>query len=94
MSEFQPTPAEQHMSDELHEVYTDVVPLVKETKDGWKTTEFWLTLAGVLALNVNAIPMPDKYQGFASAVILGLYAIARGIAKQGVPDVQEKPDVN
>lgn len=62
-----------------------------ETKPGIKTTEFWVSvLAGagsVIAAFANAIP--PRYAVFASAASAGLYAVGRGLAKQGV-----KPDAS
>lgn len=84
----QVTPEAQHLSDEAHEVYADVLPIVKETKAGWKTTEFWLTVAGAVFVNVGPA-VPDKWQAILTAAMAAVYALARGVAKQGVPDVQE-----
>lgn len=61
-----------------------------ETKPGTRTTEFWLILIGA---NVAPIAMvvaevlPPKYAVIAMATGNALYAIARGLAKQGT-----KPD--
>jgi hypothetical protein len=90
---FEPTAEQTHLNEELHDVYSDVLPVVKETKAGYKTTEFWLTAAGVVLLNLNAIPLPDKWQGVVSLAAIAAYNIARGIAKQGVPDVVEAKKV-
>jgi hypothetical protein len=81
-----PTPEQQHFAGELSDVYSDVVPIVKETKEGYKTTEFWLVaLTGVL---INVQPaVPEKWQAILTAALAGLYALARGHAKSGVPEV-------
>jgi hypothetical protein len=78
----------------VKDVISDVAPLIKETKDGWKTTEFWLTLAGLAAVNLNGVVMtlPDKYQAIGSAVVIGLYALSRGAAKKGIPAVEAPPE--
>jgi hypothetical protein len=61
-----------------------------ETKDGKKTTEFWLIVIGS---NVAPILMaasgvlPPEYAVIAMAAANALYAVARGLAKHGV-----KPD--
>jgi len=61
-----------------------VAAVVTETKAGYKTTEFWGVLAvGVLDV-VTQIPMHDKLW---ASVIAGAYAVARGLAKGGVPFV-------
>jgi len=60
-----------------------------ETKPGYKTTEFWLTLATVVGTFIASLSdaLPPRYAALASTVATGLYAIGRGNAKQGV-----KPD--
>lgn len=75
---------------EVQAVVTDAVAVFKETKAGWRTTEFWLTLAGLVAVNASGLVMtlPDRYQAIASAILAGLYALSRGQAKQGIPAVQ------
>ena len=77
----------------VREVVHDLPAAIKETRAGYKTTEFWLAIAGVVALNLNGVIMtlPDKYQALGTAVIAGLYAISRGQAKSGVPAI-ETPD--
>lgn len=70
-----------------HVETTEVVAAFKETKAGYKTTEFWASAAGLAALNLNGLvlTLPDKWQAIGSVVIVGLYAISRGLAKNGVP---------
>jgi hypothetical protein len=72
----EPTPLE----DAIHSA-----PLiVKETKAGYKTTEFWASLA-IAALDVaSQIPTKDKF--VATLLVVG-YSIARGLAKAGVANV-------
>jgi uncharacterized membrane protein HdeD (DUF308 family) len=56
-----------------------------EVKSGWKSTEFWLTLAGnvaALLTTVSGIIEPQT-GGWMLAICNGLYAISRGIAKVG-----------
>lgn len=62
----------------------------KETKAGYKTTEFWLTVLSLVAVNLNGVilTLPDRYQAIATAVIGGLYAVSRGFAKKGIPSVE------
>lgn len=58
----------------------------KETKAGYKTTEFWgATVAAVLDV-VTQIPFHDK---LVLTIITALYALARGLAKQGVPHPEQ-----
>lgn len=79
-----PTPPE-----EVEEPEAPVV-VVRESKPGWKTTEFWVAVVTLVAVNLNGVvlTLPDKYQAIATAVVAGLYALARGLAKQGIPDVE------
>lgn len=74
-------------TDAIEGVLVQLPEVVKESKSGYKTTEFWLALAGIAAVNLNGVVMtlPDKYQALATAIIGGLYALSRGAAKSGVP---------
>jgi len=60
------------------------MPIV--AKPGWKTTEFWGTLALLVLNNISALPIPDRYQGLMDLVLPAAYAIARGLAKHGTTD--------
>jgi hypothetical protein len=68
-----------------------------ETRPGAKTTEFWVTLftnaLGVFELVFGGLNVDNENVMIALAVINGLYAASRGIAKQGVPasDVSSDP---
>lgn len=59
--------------------------MATETRPGWKTTEFWaLILVNVLP-EIGAIDVGDtKIKGLIHLVTVFGYAIARGLAKQGV----------
>jgi len=62
-----------------------------ETKPGYKTTEFWLTIAVVAADLITALLgiLPPQFAGMASAIATGLYALGRGQAKSGIkPDTE------
>lgn len=53
-------------------------------KPGWKTTEFWLTVAtevGVVSSAASGVLSP-KYATFAATVSAAAYAVARGLAKK------------
>lgn len=76
----------QHVTDEGHAVFDAVVPIVKETKAGYKTTEFWLTIGTAVLVNVQPA-VPEKWQAILTAALAGLYALARGHAKSGIPEV-------
>lgn len=85
----------QNAVDDAKPVAADLPEIIAETRKGWKTTEFWLTIAGLLAVNLNGVvlTLPDKYQAIATAVIAGLYAVSRGQAKAGVPHIEVKAEV-
>lgn len=63
---------------------TEVPALVQESKAGYKTTEFWGAVAAVLGDVVTSLPHNDKILVTGLAAV---YAIARGLAKNGVPNV-------
>lgn len=73
---------------QIEELFAEVPVLIKESKAGYKTTEFWLTIVTLVLLNVNLIPLPDSWQGIASAALVVVYAVSRGLAKKGVPDAE------
>jgi len=57
-----------------------------ETKPGYLTTEFWVTILTLVLNNLSALPVPDKYQGLINVFLPVAYVLARGLAKQGVPN--------
>src|SRR3954451_18782140 len=66
-------------------------PVAVETRPGWKTTEFWVM---VLALVVSTVQeavglfnITDNRVLFFQSIIVGAYALSRGLAKAGVPNV-------
>lgn len=65
--------------------------IVKETKAGWRTTEFWLTLVSAVGVAVGVVPTPHDTKGYALVVLVALYAVARGLAKKGVPSIEPSP---
>ena len=77
----------------VHALLESVPEVVKETKAGWKTTEFWATVAALVGVNANGLilTLPDKYQGVISGALVVAYAFSRGVAKKGIPDVQPSP---
>jgi hypothetical protein len=66
--------------------------VVKETKAGWRTTEFWVLVVGSLAIVLEGVQVPAKYEGAVAAVLGGLYIVSRGLAKKGVPVVEPASD--
>ena len=67
------------------EVVADIPAVIKETKTGYKTTEFWVTLVTAVLALVTALPIQDKA---IAGALAAAYALARGFAKQGVPAVE------
>ncbi len=56
-----------------------------ETKPFYKTSEFWLSViaaVGVLCTSIADL-YPGRWAAVASALIVGFYAVARGVAKAG-----------
>lgn len=65
--------------------------VIRESKAGWRTTEFWVTVIASLAVVFNGIPAPESKEGYIAAALAGLYAVSRGLAKKGVPVVETVP---
>lgn len=56
-------------------------------KAGWKTTEFWATVAvnfGVVCSALVSV-VPPKFATVVSAVSVAAYALSRGLAKNQTP---------
>lgn len=69
----------------------DALPVVvKETKEGYKTTEFWIAVVGILATQFDVTSLPPKFQGIVAGAIGIAYILSRGIAKKGIPAVEVK----
>lgn len=62
--------------------------IVQETRRGWKTSEFWVGIAAAAQAVATELPQTDKVAILALAAV---YAVARGIAKQGIPNVVAPP---
>lgn len=59
--------------------------IVQETKAGYKTTEFWLTLASVILTQLGALDLPGHWGKIVvTASVIVAYIISRGVAKAGV----------
>lgn len=74
-------------TDATEALVAAIPEVVKESKAGFRTTEFWFTILTSILVVANAIPMPEKYEGIVVAALGGVYAISRGLAKKGVPDI-------
>ena len=75
-------------TDSITNVINEVPGVIQETKKGYKTTEFWLTVATSVLVLLNGIPLPEQYEGFVIAALGAVYALSRGVAKKGVPHVE------
>lgn len=67
--------------------------IVKETKAGYKTTEFYVALGASVLTILEAYPVPDNIKGIIVGAIAAIYVISRGLAKQGVPEVETSASV-
>lgn len=74
---------------ETDELAPAVNAVITESKKGYKTTEFWVSVAVALLTVLDGIPLPEKFEGFVVAGIAAVYAVSRGLAKGGVPAVEE-----
>jgi hypothetical protein len=84
----QPTVAEaEQAARDVEGLVPVATEVVKETKAGYKTTEFYLTILGSLLTAVGAIPTPHDAKGFIVAGLVALYAVSRGLAKNSVPNI-------
>jgi hypothetical protein len=66
----------------------EAAPLIQETRRGYKTTEFYVLLAAGIQDVIGAVPPKDK---LLITILGGVYALARGIAKNGIPNVVTGP---
>lgn len=82
-----PVPAVQTAATDLA---TDIPAVIKETKEGYKTTEFWLTIVTVLLTQLQVLHLPGRYgDTIATAAAVVAYIVSRGVAKTGIPSVQD-----
>lgn len=65
--------------------------IISESKAGYKTTEFWVTVVVSTLAVVDPASLPSWAQGAVLAFAAGAYAISRGLAKQGIPSVEALP---
>ncbi len=61
----------------------EVFATMRESKAGYKTTEFWITLLGVLGTQIGTLDIPAEY----GAVLAAAYVLSRGVAKAGQPSI-------
>jgi hypothetical protein len=72
---------------------TEAPLIAKEAKAGYKTTEFWATAVTAFVTAIGVVPTPHNAKGYIVAALVGIYAVARGIAKHGQPNVEVDPSV-
>lgn len=107
MSEFQPVPSPEdyegtppdsgavvpnQTGGAIGDLIEHIPEVIKETKSGFRTTEFWVSILAAVLVVVDGIPLPEKYEGIVTALIAAAYAISRGIAKQGIPYIEPATD--
>lgn len=67
-------------------VVNELPEVIRETKAGYKTTEFWMTIATVLCSLLAGLP--EKYGAIVTLGAVGSYTLSRGIAKKGIPHIE------
>ncbi len=60
-----------------------------ESKPGYRTTEFAVALGSIALIVLDVIPLAERVEGKYAAFIAIGYAVARGLAKAGVPHSDE-----
>lgn len=83
-----PTETDARPYDATRDVIEAAPAVIKESKSGAKTTEFWLAVVTSVLVVLNGIPLPEQYEGVVVAALAGIYALSRGISKQGIPAVE------
>lgn len=72
----------------VQEVLGQLPRAVGEAKAGYKTTEFWLALAGVISTQAGALSLPGEHgTTIATIAFVVAYVLSRGVAKAGVPNI-------
>lgn len=74
------------------ELITSLPAIVRESKAGYKTTEFWVGILLSLLTVLDTIPLPEKFEGVVVGALGLAYILSRGIAKQSVPVVTPQTD--
>lgn len=60
--------------------------IARESKPGYRTTEFWITILTLILNNLSVLPIPDRFQGITNVAAIVGYQLSRGLAKHGVPN--------
>lgn len=69
----------------------DIPNIIQETKPGYKSTEFYASVAAVIADLGLEVSTKEK---LLLSGIVAVYTIARGLAKNGVANITPVPEVN
>lgn len=69
----------------VQELVAEAPVLIREIKAGYKTTEFWVTIATAAATLLGGMPLPPHYHGIGAVAIGIAYVLSRGIAKRPAP---------
>jgi hypothetical protein len=66
-----------------------------ETKTGIKTTEFFVTIATLIAVLASSLAdvLPARYAAIAGSIAAAGYSIARGLSKLGIKPETPAPPV-
>lgn len=75
-------------TDSLTGLIQRVPAAVKESKEGYKTTEFWASLVASVLVVLDVVPADGSAEGVIVGLIAAVYALSRGIAKKGTPVVE------
>lgn len=81
------------VAGDLEPLQASLPEIIKETKSGYKTSEFWLTIVGSISVATGLVPTPVDTKGWALVALVALYCIARGLSKKGVPSIEPSPVV-
>lgn len=81
--DYQGTPPD---TDAIEGVIDSLPEVIRESKAGYKTTEFWMTIATVLCSLLAGLP--EKYGAIVTLGAVGSYTLSRGIAKKGIPHIE------
>jgi hypothetical protein len=68
---------------EIGELVRDVPVIIQETKEGYKTSEFWASIAAAIIPLLAGVP--EKFYVPLLGAITVAYTLSRGLAKRGVP---------
>lgn len=80
-------PTADSVNFDTEELAPALTSIISESKAGYKTTEFWVAVVVSLLTLLDGIPLPEKFEAIVIGAITVAYALSRGLAKKGVPNV-------